>query len=114
DGVAARHDVHDATAADHEVALRVALGRSMEREHVLRQAFESRDRHPGPRRAWIVLGTEDNIDVGALAEADRLRGNVVRKAPLTEREEELRDIALDPRKRDLGLRVAEASVVLQP
>src|SRR5437867_5579916 len=113
DAAAARDHVHDPTATHDEAALRVALGRSMEREYVLGQAFESGDRHPGLRRPRIVLGTEDDVDVRTVAEANRLSGNVLREAPLTEREEELREIALDPRERDLCLRIAEASVVLE-
>src|SRR2546423_13756769 len=113
DGVAARDHVHDATAVDQDAAARATFCRPVEAEHVLGQAIESFDGHPGLRRAWIVLGAEDDVDVRALAEPDRLSGDVLREAALTEGEEKLRDIAFDPRERDLGLRIAEARVVLE-
>src|SRR2546429_4426639 len=108
DAVAARDDVHHAATAHDDVAGRVALGRAVEREHVLGQAIEAPDRHSRLRRSGVVLRAEDHVDVVALAEADRLGGYVFREAARAKREEELREVALDPRKRDLGLRVAEA------
>src|SRR6266850_3210423 len=92
DPVAARHDVHDPTATHDEGAVGVALGRSMEREHVLRKAVESRYSHPSLRRAWIVFGAEDDVDVRALVEADGLGGNVFGQAAFTQSEEELGEI----------------------
>src|ERR1700694_998129 len=85
-GVAARDHVYDASAADQNVAPRAASCRSVEPEHVLGQAIESLDRHPDLRGPRIVLGTQDDVDVGTLAEPDRLRGNVIGQAAFTEGE----------------------------
>src|SRR5438067_4955351 len=86
DGVAARDHVHDPTAVDEDVAVRPALGRTVEREYVLGQAIESLDGHPDLRRPGIVLGAEHDIDIRALAEADRLRCDVLREVAFTQSE----------------------------
>src|SRR5206468_3692730 len=111
DGVPAGDHVHYAPAIDENAAVRAALGRAVEAEHVLGETIESFDGHAHLGRAWIVLRAEDDIDVRALAEADRLGGHVFRQAAFTHRDEELREVSLDPRKRDLGLGVTEACVV---
>src|SRR6267142_981505 len=113
DGVAARDHVHHPTASHEDVAAWTAFGRSVEREHVLGQAIEALDGHSDLRRPRIVLGTEHDVHVRTFAEADRLRGNVLGQVAFTESEQQLREVAFDPRKRDLGLRIAEACVVLE-
>src|SRR5438552_18847195 len=49
----------------------------------------------------------------ALAEPNRLRGDVLREAAFAQSEQELREVAFDPRERDLGLGIPEAGVVLE-
>src|SRR2546430_17310998 len=72
EAVAARDHVHHAASIYEDVPARAAFGRSVEREHVLGQAIQSLDGHSDLRRPRVVLGTEDNVDVRTLAEADRL------------------------------------------
>src|SRR5207247_4005769 len=71
------------------------------------------DGHSDLRRPGVVLRTEHDVDVRALAEPDRLRRDVLREAAFTESEQELREVAFDPRERHLGLGIAEACVVLE-
>src|SRR5438105_15096798 len=79
DAVAARDDVHDPTAAHDDIASRVAFRRAMEREHVLGRAVETQDGHTRLRRPRLALGAEHRVDGGALAKADRLRGEASRE-----------------------------------
>src|SRR5439155_91573 len=69
--------------------------------------------HTGLRRAGVTLRTEHDVDICPLAEAQRLLRDVLGEATLAERVHEPREIALDPRERDLRLGIAEARVVLE-
>src|SRR5207248_9644314 len=56
---------------------------------------------------------EHDIDIRALARAQRMVAYVLREPSLAEREHDLREVATDARQRHLGLGVAEARVVLE-
>src|SRR6266550_1819246 len=113
EAVAARDHVHHAASIYEDIAAWTAFGRSVEREYVLGQAIEPLDGHSDLGRPRIVLGTEHDVHVRTFAEADRLRGDVLGQVAFAEGDEELREIALNARKRHFGLRVAEARVVLE-
>src|SRR2546425_9855733 len=107
-----RDDVDHATAGHDEIPAGVAARAPVERVHPGGELIEAGDAHTGLRRAGVTLRTEHDVDVRPLAEAQRLLRNVLGEATLAERVHESREIALDPRERDLRLGIAEAQVTL--